>query len=146
MKEWNILWRERWYGTPLRVTLLSSSSNYSSNPQLFTSILRLQSNSSYISSPMAFDPTRWLPTPSSELADAWRPFQRGRHSCMGENMMMPGLVIALLLTVRDIDVTLAYDSNDVSLSPELGGVAYMDGTFASKPAKGLPVTVKELRN
>ena len=65
---------------------------------------------------------------------------------MGENMMMPGLVIALLLTVRDIDVALAYDSNDISLSPELGGVAYMVGTFAAKPAKGLPVTVKELRN
>lgn len=113
---------------------------------LFTSLLRLQSNSSYISSPFTFDPTRWLPTPSSQLADAWRPFQRGRHSCMGENMMMPGLVIALLLTVRDIDVALAYDDNDVSLSPELGGVAWMDGSFAAKPAKGLPVTVKGLLN
>ena len=58
--------------------------------------------------------------------------------------MMPGLVIALLLTVRDIDVALAYNNNDVSLSPELGGVAWMDGTFAAKPAKGLPVTIKEL--
>jgi hypothetical protein len=63
---------------------------------------------------------------------------------MGENMMMPGLVTALLLTVRDIDVALAYDPEDESLSPELGGVAYMEGNFAAKPAKGLPVTVKEL--
>jgi hypothetical protein len=62
---------------------------------------------------------------------------------MGENMMMPGLVTALLLTVRDFDVALAYDHSDLSLSPELGGVAYMEGNFAAKPAKGLPVTVKE---
>jgi hypothetical protein len=63
---------------------------------------------------------------------------------MGENMMMPGLVTALLLTVRDVDVALAYDPDDLSLSPELGGVAYMEGNFAAKPAKGLPVIVKEL--
>jgi len=63
---------------------------------------------------------------------------------MGENMMMPGLVTALLLTVRDVDVALAYDPGDVSLSLELGGVAYMEGDFAAKPAKGLPVTIKEL--
>jgi cytochrome P450 len=93
---------------------------------------------------MAFDPTRWLPQPSAELADSWRPFQRGQHSCMGENMMMPGLVIALLLTIRDVDVALAYDPSDVCLSPELGGVTYMEGNFAAKPAKGLPVTIKAL--
>jgi hypothetical protein len=63
---------------------------------------------------------------------------------MGENMMMPGLVIALLLTIRDIDVSLAYDANDVSIAPELGGLAYMEGNFAAKPAKGLPVTVRAL--
>jgi hypothetical protein len=66
---------------------------------------------------------------------------------MGENMMMPGLVTALLLTVRDVDVSLAYDDADVVLPPELGlgGIAYMEGNFAAKPAKGLPVTVKEVR-
>lgn len=64
---------------------------------------------------------------------------------MGENMMMPGLVIALLLIIRDVDVALAYDETDVNLGLELGGLAYMDGSFAAKPAKGLPVTVKELR-
>jgi hypothetical protein len=63
---------------------------------------------------------------------------------MGENMMMPGLVTALLMTVRDIDVALAYDSDDISMSPELGGLAYMEGNFAAKPHKGLPVTVKSL--
>jgi hypothetical protein len=63
---------------------------------------------------------------------------------MGENMIMPGLVTALLLTVRDIDVALAYDNSDVMLSAELGGVAYMEGLFAAQPAKGLPVTVKEI--
>jgi hypothetical protein len=63
---------------------------------------------------------------------------------MGENMMMPGLVTALLMTVRDVDVALAYDDADVCLSPELGGLAYMQGNFAAKPAKGLPVTVKQL--
>ena len=39
--------------------------------------------------------------------------------------MMPGLVTALLLTMRDIDVSLAYDEGDLCLSPELGGYAYM---------------------
>jgi hypothetical protein len=62
---------------------------------------------------------------------------------MGENMMMPGLVTALLLTVRDIDVALAYDDSDITASPDMGGAAYMQGNFAAKPAKGLPVTVKE---
>jgi len=95
-----------------------------------------------MTSPNDFDPGRWLPFPPADLAETWRPFQRGQHSCMGENMMMPGLVIALLLTVRDIDVSLAYDLDDLELSPELGGLAYMQGTFAAKPAKGLPVTVR----
>lgn len=58
--------------------------------------------------------------------------------------MMPGLVIALVLTMRDIDVALAYGPEDIRLSPEMGGFAYMEGSFASKPAKGLPVTVKAL--
>ena len=62
---------------------------------------------------------------------------------MGENMMMPGLVTALLLTVRDVDVVLAYGDGDVCLSPELGGFAYMEGNFAAKPAKGLPVTIQK---
>jgi hypothetical protein len=62
---------------------------------------------------------------------------------MGENMMMPGLVTALLLTMRDIDVSLAYDKGDLCLSPELGGYVYMEGNFAAKPAKGLPVMVSK---
>jgi hypothetical protein len=63
---------------------------------------------------------------------------------MGENMMMPGLVTALLMTVRDVDVALAYDDDDVRLSRELGGVAFMEGNFAAKPARGLPVRVTAL--
>ena len=58
--------------------------------------------------------------------------------------MMPGLVTALLMTVRDVDVALAYGEDDVRLSRELGGVAYMEGNFAAKPAKGLPVMVTAL--
>ncbi|KAH8779058.1 cytochrome P450 [Hyaloscypha finlandica] len=111
---------------------------------LITNLFRLQYNDDYVSSPLAFDPSRWLPHPSAELADSWRPFQRGQHSCMGENMMMPGLVTALLLTVRDIDIALAYDDGDICLSPELGGMAYMEGNFAAKPAKGLPVMVTKV--
>ncbi|KAG5924426.1 hypothetical protein E4U42_004644 [Claviceps africana] len=111
---------------------------------LYANISRLQSNENYAPDPFAFDPNRWLPSPGADLANSWRPFQRGQHSCMGENMMMPGLAIALVLTVRDMDFSLAYDASDVALSPEFGGLAYMDGQFAAKPAKGLPVTVKVL--
>jgi hypothetical protein len=56
---------------------------------------------------------------------------------------MPGLVTALLLTVRDVDVALAYDEDDLCLSPELGGYAYMEGNFAARPAKGLPVIARK---
>lgn len=56
--------------------------------------------------------------------------------------MMPAIVTALVLTVRDMDLSLAYDEDDVALSPEFGGLAYMDGLFSAKPAQGLPVTVK----
>ncbi|KAK2791822.1 hypothetical protein FQN52_004505 [Onygenales sp. PD_12] len=106
---------------------------------LFPNLIHLQLNDLYMSSPHTFDPGRWLPYPSTELADTWRPFQRGHHSCMGENMMMPGLAIALLLIVRDINVALAYDPGDVRLSEERGGFAFMTGSFASKPSRGLPV-------
>ncbi|KAG6021417.1 hypothetical protein E4U41_002489 [Claviceps citrina] len=111
---------------------------------LFANLSRVQTHSSYIPDAFTFDPNRWLPNPSAELANSWRPFQRGQHSCMGENMMMPGLATVLVLTVRDLDVSLAYDAGDVALSPEFGGLAYMNGQFSSKPAKGLPVTVKVL--
>ncbi|KAG6000209.1 hypothetical protein E4U54_001507 [Claviceps lovelessii] len=111
---------------------------------LLANISRVQSNDSYAPDPFTFDPTRWLPSPGADLANSWRPFQRGQHSCMGENMMMPGLATALVLTIREMDFSLAYDASDVALSPEFGGLAYMDGQFAAKPAKGLPVTVKVL--
>ncbi|KAG6005354.1 hypothetical protein E4U21_000205 [Claviceps maximensis] len=113
---------------------------------LYANIARTQSNQDYAPDPFTFDPNRWLPSPSAALANSWRPFQRGQHSCMGENMMMPGLAIALVLTVREMDFSLAYDASHVALSPKFGGLAYMDGQFAAKPAGGLPVTVKLLSN
>jgi len=60
--------------------------------------------------------------------------------------MMPGLVTALLMTVRDVDIELAYADDDVCLSRELGGLAYMEGNFAAKPAKGLPVRVTAIEH
>ncbi|KAG6170942.1 hypothetical protein E4U51_000444 [Claviceps purpurea] len=109
---------------------------------LYVNMAELQSGGTYIPDRLTFDPTRWLPSTPADLASLCRPFRGGQHSCMGENLMMPAIVTALVLTVRDMDLSLAYDEGDVALSPEFGGLAYMDGLFSAKPAQGLPVTVK----
>ncbi|KAG6090243.1 hypothetical protein E4U30_000983 [Claviceps sp. LM220 group G6] len=109
---------------------------------LYVNMAELQSGGTYVPDRLTFDPTRWLPSPPADLASLCRPFRGGQHSCMGENLMMPAIVTALVLTVRDMDLSLAYDEGDVALSPEFGGLAYMDGLFSAKPAQGLPVTVK----
>ena len=91
--------------------------------------------------PDKFDPNRFMPGSSHKiLPDTWRPFEKGRGSCTGKELALIQLKLVLLLTVRDYDFELAYNSK-ASKGPDVyGGLAYptLSGTGPG-PADGLPM-------
>lgn len=104
----------------------------------------------------AFLPERWLAGPEDPLytggpktKGAWRPFEQGPRNCIGQTLVMLELKIALVLTVREIDVVPVYEEWDaVHVKGEKviktvnGNRAYQEEKIAAHPADGFPVRVK----
>jgi cytochrome P450 len=78
-------------------------------------------NEAYFPDPVQFVPERFIPAqtpyPDSKLhtpagKDAWRPFEKGPRNCIGQELAMMELKIALGLFVKDdvVDFTPEYDS------------------------------------
>jgi hypothetical protein len=53
--------------------------------------------------------------------DAWRPFEKGPRSCIGQELALLEMKIILALTVRDFEVRAAYDEWDRGLGREAPG-------------------------
>jgi cytochrome P450 len=65
--------------------------------------------------PGDFLPERWLAKPGDELyppQGAYRPFDVGPRSCLGQTLSLIELMIVLILTVRKFEVVLAYEEWD----------------------------------
>ncbi|KAI0133682.1 AflN/verA/monooxygenase [Xylariales sp. AK1849] len=101
----------------------------------------------------AFRPERWLVGPEDPLypvKGAWLPFYWGPKSCIGQTLVMLELRIALVMTLREVKITPAYEEWD-SLHPKPGtkavdgnrGYQAQDGGGGSSPhpADSLPVKV-----
>ena len=79
-------------------------------------------NEKFFPEPLKFVPERFLPNqtpyPDSLLhtptgKDAWRPFEKGPRSCIGEQLAMLETKVILALTVKDFDFVAEYDNGPI---------------------------------
>lgn len=129
------------------------------NCSVWTLSLAIHHDARYWVEPESFLPERWLAGPGDRLypggtktgAAAWRPFEHGPRSCIGQSLALLELKIALVLTAREINVVPAYEDWDALHPKKAGKVntvdgnrAYQEEKGAAHPADGFPVRV-ELR-
>ncbi|KAF2831797.1 cytochrome P450 [Ophiobolus disseminans] len=108
---------------------------------------QMHMNGDIFPNPKKFDPERY--TRQDFARHAWRPFERGPRSCLGQPLAMDELKIALLLTIREFDFTCA-DLNP-NKTPRVGWTdwdltfgdrAFQQFVFEARPRDGMPMTVK----
>lgn len=109
----------------------------------------------------AFDPVRFLPERAGSIpVDAWRAFEKGPRSCIGQDLALLEARIILALVVRTFEVETAFDSLD-SLKDD-GSWYAKDESFrtgkqdvdgeelypvllgTAKPREGMPCRVKKV--
>jgi cytochrome P450 len=77
--------------------------------------LLIQRNPKYFPDPHSFNPERWLVGPDHPLyppKGAWRPFEFGPRSCLGQTLAMTELRTVLALTAREFVISPAYEEWD----------------------------------
>lgn len=99
--------------------------------------------------PDSFMPERWLVGPEDPLyphKDAWRPFERGPRSCIGQELALLEVKIVLAMVLREFEFKNAYAEHD-RLNARKGPVevqgdrAYQVLLGSSKPNDGYPCRV-----
>jgi cytochrome P450 len=106
--------------------------------------------------PYEFIPNRFLPdkSPFPPIPkNAFRPFEKGPRDCIGQELAMLEVRIALALILRKFDFQEAYEELDRRLGrtaekpteqyEKTGGRAYQILHTTAKPKDGLPLWVKE---
>lgn len=78
--------------------------------------------------PDSFIPERFLPVEDPARfqevpKDAWRPFEKGPRNCIGQELAMLEIKVAVALTIREFDVKDAYKEFDEKMGrPNPGGI------------------------
>ncbi|KAL2810347.1 cytochrome P450 [Aspergillus granulosus] len=98
--------------------------------------------------PDEFIPERFLPgAPGVASTDAWRPFERGPRNCIGQELALLEMKIAMVLTLRTFNVMSAIEEQKTSLGDYMstlnGDPVYQVQGIAAKPKDGSPTRVKE---
>jgi cytochrome P450 len=78
---------------------------------------RLHFNPRLWPNPKEFMPERWLVGPEDPLyprSGAWRPFEHGPRNCIGQNLSLIELRVALVMTVRTFRIEPAYEEWDAA--------------------------------
>ena len=114
----------------------------------------LHRNPRYWVRPDEFLPERWLVSegdPLYPVKDAWRPFEKGPRSCIGQELAIAELKVILALTVRELQIEDAYEEWDLqkgTAERERAGVegerAYQYIRNGGHPAELYPCRVKSL--
>lgn len=91
--------------------------------------------------PDSFAPDRFLGPHGSIPSGAWRPFEKGPRSCVGQGLALIEIKLALVVLCRRFDFELAYPQNSPSLA-NMGEQAYPVMEFVPVPAQGMPMRVK----
>ena len=96
--------------------------------------------------PDTFKPERWLTESHNKQRlrrNAWRPFELGPRSCIGQSLTMTELKMIIALTIREFDIIPMYKEDAVTL---FGNPAYQydaPGAVMTHPKDGMPVTVRK---
>jgi cytochrome P450 len=99
--------------------------------------LAIQHNPRHWKDEASFIPERWLVGPEDPLypvKGAYRPFEYGPRNCIGQTSAMLELKIALVMTVREFQISPAYEEWDVLHPPK--GIKTVDGQRAYQCDKG----------
>lgn len=117
------------------------------NHALWISLHGISRSEDLFPDPSAFKPARFLP--DSDVPpppkDAWRPFEKGPRSCIGQELAMMEIKIVLLLTLREFDFESLYHhprGNWPAAPEKHGGRAYQMIALGPKPAGGVPMRVR----
>lgn len=106
---------------------------------------------SYWPEPTSFLPERWIVPPGHVLhpstKGAWRPFEFGPRSCIGQELAMLEMKIVLAMTAREFDIRAAYDEWDGlkgRKGPKAvdGERAYQMMSGGARPSDGFPCRVE----
>ncbi|KAI9794418.1 MAG: hypothetical protein M1816_005488 [Peltula sp. TS41687] len=108
----------------------------------------IQRDPAYWPQPDSFLPERWLVPqgdPLHPIKGAWRAFEFGPRTCIGQELAMLEMKIAMVMTLREFDVKAAYEEWDMLKSK--GGRKTVEGERAyqiilAQPSDGLPCRVK----
>lgn len=100
-------------------------------------------------SPEKFIPERWMVEPGHELYPvngAWRPFEHGPRSCVGQNLSIIELRVTLALTARRFLITPAYEEWDKVSKEGTKRIVHGDRAYpiekgGAHPAEGYPCLV-----
>ncbi|KAK3385531.1 cytochrome P450 4V3 [Podospora didyma] len=101
--------------------------------------------------PNEFLPERFLVGPEDPLhppKNAWRPFGVGPRFCIGQELAITEIKMALVLVVRELDVDCAWDKWDAqrnykgSKHTVDGHRCYLTGQGTTHPTGGMPVHVR----
>jgi cytochrome P450 len=124
---------------------------------LFDSSITIHRDEANFPDPLQFIPERFMVPEGDRLhpgKNVWRGFQLGPRRCIGQELAIVVLKLALVLTVRDLDVELAWDKWDhmreqqgfkVNKQVVEGERMYTTGKATSHPKDGAPVHVR-IRN
>ncbi|KAL4898965.1 hypothetical protein BDW74DRAFT_184242 [Aspergillus multicolor] len=135
----------------LNITGDDGTSYPTANCNVWTLTVALHHNSAHLKHAESFIPERWLVGPADPLypeKGAWRAFEFGPRSCIGQTLAMLELRVALVMTLSEFEITPAYEEWD-RLHPR-EGVKTVNGHRAyqaekggggAHPADGLPCRV-----
>lgn len=104
---------------------------------VWTLTVALHHNGNHWKEAESFIPERWLvglEDPLYPVKGAWRAFEFGPRGCIGQTLALLELRIALVMTLREFDITPAYDEWD-GLNPR-DSVKQVDGHRAYQAEKG----------
>ena len=109
----------------------------------------LHRDGDYWPQPDVFLPERWLVGPKDPLypvKGAWRPFEYGPRNCIGQELAMMEMKIAMVLVLAMFDIEVAYEEADrhTSNKPKTvnGERAYQ--LTLNGPSLGLPCKIKQV--
>jgi len=97
----------------------------------------LHNNGRYWKDVNKFIPERWLAGPEDEMypvKGAWRAFEFGPRGCIGQTLAMTELKVALVMSVREFEISPAYEEWDEMFPRE--GVKMVGGNRAFQAEKG----------